>query len=408
MARFVTPFLIVLILAATPTSAQDAAIGKAAPDFTLRDPGGAAWSPREMLSAEGARAVVVCITSTTCPYSLRAEKELVPLAKTFAERGVRLLALYPNRTEGLEGLGAHASGAGIGYPVVLDAGGVVARAWGAEVTPTFFLLDQGGILRYRGNLESLVAAVDCVLGGSEVAEPVTAATGCTIQWPEEEPAESPAEPVPPPGGAGAEGPRSGEGPFRDRPRRPELSEAGKVWLDRLLESLAADDPVVRRSAAAGIDAFGPLALPRLRETREGAEGPFAQELDRLIERAGRMGPRGPERPAGEGPGAGGGPGGFRAGGSILDRQKTMLMESLELTESQRAAVEEAFAGFRKREEELRGFREEGDREGFRAGMEALFGEVREKLVEILTPEQLQRLEEMRSRRGGGRRGFGPR
>ncbi|NLF74395.1 MAG: thioredoxin family protein, partial [Chloroflexi bacterium] len=70
----------------------------------------------------------------------------------------------------------------------------VARAYGGTHTPHVFLLDAGGVLRYRGAIDDnyddpdavqatyLRDALDAVLAGEAPATPTTPAVGCTIKW----------------------------------------------------------------------------------------------------------------------------------------------------------------------------------------------------------------------------------
>jgi hypothetical protein len=78
-------------------------------------------------------------------------------------------------------------------PYLHDATQEVARAWGARVTPDVFVVDSGGRLAYRGAPDAdhrdeslraawLRAALDAVLAGSPVAEPLTEPVGCSIKW----------------------------------------------------------------------------------------------------------------------------------------------------------------------------------------------------------------------------------
>jgi hypothetical protein len=69
----------------------------------------------------------------------------------------------------------------------------VARAYGAKTTPDVFVLDEEGILRYRGapdedhrderrNASWLRDALDAVLAGEEPARPETEPVGCSVKW----------------------------------------------------------------------------------------------------------------------------------------------------------------------------------------------------------------------------------
>jgi hypothetical protein len=69
----------------------------------------------------------------------------------------------------------------------------VARAYGAKTTPDVYLLDAGGVLRYRGapdadhmddglNADWLRSALDAVLEGRDVTDAETTPVGCSVKW----------------------------------------------------------------------------------------------------------------------------------------------------------------------------------------------------------------------------------
>ena len=405
-----------LLLAAAPAFAGGLEVGKAGADFALKD-GDTSVTLAGQLAAEGTQAVVVWFASYACPYSLRAEQELLGLAAGMQAKGARLVALYPNRQEDVAGLKAHAGQLLTTWTALKDEGAVTAKSWGVEVTPTFFLFDKTGYLRYRGNLAGLTRALEQVLAGEQVTEPMTPATGCTVKWADEAvpatplvpatpvvpaPPVAPPAPPAPPTPAGPEQPRPGRGERRAMPT--ELTPTAKTWLAILIGSLASEDEIVRRSAVAGIAALGPAAMPALRAARANAAEQIAAELDRAIARiaAGPGAGRGGEGGRGE---AGGQPGG-RFRGIGLDAQKQFLTENLDLSVEQKAALDAAFEGLKPREAELTKLRESGagDPEAMREQFRSFMQDVRKALEEILTPEQAQKLEELRRQRGFGGRG----
>jgi hypothetical protein len=78
-------------------------------------------------------------------------------------------------------------------PYLHDAGQDVARAFGAKTTPDVFVLDAGGVLRYRGAPDAdyddpsqraqwLRDALDSVLGGAVPERASTKPVGCSIKW----------------------------------------------------------------------------------------------------------------------------------------------------------------------------------------------------------------------------------
>ena len=395
--------LLVLAVLAPPALAGGLEVGKAGGNFTLEH-GDGQVTLAGIIERDDTKAVVVTIASYTCPYSLRADRDLKPLLAPYAGKGVRFVAVYPNKHETAEGVAQYAKRHEFAHLMLRDPDGAVSRSFGAEVTPTFFLFDKTGTLRYRGNLGSLAAAMDAVLEGSTVAKPTTAATGCTVKWPE----------VRTPEGGTYTGP-PGEIPPRETPREgprdpepPELSKAADKWLRKLIKVLASDDPLVVRSASAAIMSFGPPAMPKLRAALESAEdGATRRNLSRIID---QMASRG--RP-GMAPGrgrAGRGEAGGRPRGSFLDRQRERIEGAVDLTDEQKKQVEELYSGLKVREKELRKMAEEGGRERGWEGFRQLMLDARAGLAEILTEEQTKKLEEMRGGfrggPGGGRRGAG--
>ncbi|MCU0724590.1 MAG: redoxin family protein [Planctomycetes bacterium] len=404
--------LIVLLLGSI-AFAGGVEVGQPGPGFALSH-GSESVSLKGLLDAQGTSAVVVVFASYTCPFSLRAEGELLLLAGDLAGKGVKLVALYPNATETVEGMAAHAKEQSLPWLCVRDEGGRVTREWGVEVTPTFHLVDRGGVVRFRGGLAGLNPAVAQLLAGEAIAMPLTPATGCTVKWAAaaapEAPAPGPSPAAPPPAPAPDRPRARPEGrpdrAPRVRPEGPaaELSPGARTWLAVLIGSLSSDDEMVRRSAVAGIAALGPAALPALRAARANAEGTLAEDLDRAIARlserpGGAPGGRGGEGGAPGGPGGPGGAGARRFGG--LDMQKQFLVENLDLTAEQTTALDAAIEALREREAELQKLREAGTgdptlmREGYRALMEDL----RKALDGILTPEQAAKLQELRESRG---------
>ena len=108
------------------------------------------------------------------------------MARDYADRGVRVLAINPNdaeryprdspRGDARAGAGAATSTA---CPYLRDESQEVARAYDAKTTPDVFVLDAEGVLRYRGAPDAdhddpsqdaawLRSALDAVLEGREL------------------------------------------------------------------------------------------------------------------------------------------------------------------------------------------------------------------------------------------------
>lgn len=170
-------------------------LGERAPDFALPATDGR----RHALAADGFSATVVYWTCNHCPYALAWHDRMLDVARDYAQRGVRVLAINSNdperypadsfeaMTERVEGDG------GWPHPYLHDETQQVAREWGAEKTPHVYVLDAELNLRYRGAPDAdyddpsqgavwIRAALNAVLEGGEPEQPETEAVGCTIKW----------------------------------------------------------------------------------------------------------------------------------------------------------------------------------------------------------------------------------
>jgi peroxiredoxin len=171
------------------------AIGETAPDFELPGTDG----ERHPLASATPPATVVYWTCNHCPYALAWHERMLEVAREYADRGVRVLAINSNDTErypadSLEAMADRVEReGGWPHPYLHDESQEVAAAWGAERTPDVFVLDSDLRLRYRGAPDAdyddpsqraswLRHALDAVLEGREPECPETEPVGCTIKW----------------------------------------------------------------------------------------------------------------------------------------------------------------------------------------------------------------------------------
>jgi peroxiredoxin len=171
------------------------ALGETAPDFDLP----ATTGEHHRLASAGSAATVVYWTCNHCPYALAWHERLLNVARDYADRGVRVLAVNSNDSENypadsFEAMGDRVeSEGGWPHPYLHDASQEVAAEWGAERTPHVYLLDSELRLRYVGAPDAdyddpaqgaawLREALDAVLDGRDPERPETAPVGCTIKW----------------------------------------------------------------------------------------------------------------------------------------------------------------------------------------------------------------------------------
>jgi peroxiredoxin len=157
-----------------------------APDFQLADLDGRLHN----LADYRGRIVVLNFWSCECPHAIRTDGIIQALCTRWGEQ-VAVLPIASNRTESRYAIADAARERGL--PVVLlDSGHIVADLYGAQTTPHIFVVDQGGMLRYRGALDDtsfgrhqptrsyLEEAVEALLEGRTPPVGESSPYGCAI------------------------------------------------------------------------------------------------------------------------------------------------------------------------------------------------------------------------------------
>jgi peroxiredoxin len=164
-------------------------IGAPVGPVTFRDVTGRSYSLADLRDR---KAVAFVFLSTECPVSNSYGPRLQEIDKDYTPRGVAFFGVNSNWHESLTAVIQKAKALGIPFPMVKDAGGSLARRFGATVTPEAILLDGSGLMRYRGRIDDqrdpaevrsrdLRAALDSVLAGQKVARAETVPFGCALQ-----------------------------------------------------------------------------------------------------------------------------------------------------------------------------------------------------------------------------------
>jgi peroxiredoxin len=139
--------------------------------------------------------LVIAFLGVDCPLSRLYGPRLAELAAEFAPRGVAFVAVNSNQYDAPSELDRYARLHRLPFPFLKDAGNTLADQLGAQRNPEVFVLDERRVVRYRGRIDDqygvgvqrpkptrrdLAVALDELLSGRPVSQPVCAASGCRI------------------------------------------------------------------------------------------------------------------------------------------------------------------------------------------------------------------------------------
>ncbi len=194
--REVLPVLAVvvstLVMALGARADEETRIGRQIADFTLRD-----YYGKEVRLADfdDSKLVVVAFLGTECPLVKLYTPRLGSLQQQFGARGVAFLGINSNRQDPPTKIAGYARKYGERFPILKDPDNKIADAFGAARTPEVFVLDEERAVRYCGRIDDqysvglsrpkvtrndLAIALDELLAGKPVGDPVTQAPGCFI------------------------------------------------------------------------------------------------------------------------------------------------------------------------------------------------------------------------------------
>ena len=195
------PILIAALALGAAQAWAQAAVGAAAPGFTLTDTKGAAHA----LADFAGKPVVLEWTNPDCPFVKKhyGAKNMQALQAKYVAQGVVWLSVcssapgkqghYPadewNRILAEQGSAATA--------LLMDPDGQVGLAYGAKTTPHLFVIDAAGNLVYAGAIDDnpstdsadipgarayVAEALDAVLAGTPVPVAQTKPYGCSVKY----------------------------------------------------------------------------------------------------------------------------------------------------------------------------------------------------------------------------------
>lgn len=176
-------------------------LGVKAPEFTLTNFNpNFPMEPVSLANYKGAKGLLVMFVCNHCPYVIHLRGALIALAKEYADKGLKVVAISSNSAQshpqdGPDAMREEAQAHDFPYVYLYDRTQSVAKAYKAACTPDFYLFDGEQRLAYRGRFdgsrpkndipvtgEDMRKAVDAVLAGELPAAEQIPSMGCNIKW----------------------------------------------------------------------------------------------------------------------------------------------------------------------------------------------------------------------------------
>jgi len=141
--------------------------------------------------------VVVAFLANHCPAVIACEDRLHDLVKSFKGKSVKFIGVCSSGPQladedGIAAIKKKIKEDKYNLTYGYDEDGKIGKAFGATVTPTFFVLDKDRTIRYTGLLDAgadskgskayVKTAIDAVLANETVEETETRAVGCGIPY----------------------------------------------------------------------------------------------------------------------------------------------------------------------------------------------------------------------------------
>ncbi len=171
-------------------------IGAKVSDFKLSANDGNIYAYSEL---KGSNGTLIFFTCNHCPHVIGSEARVQDLFKKCEGLGISMVAIHSNESadhpeDHFDAVIKRMEEKGFGWISLDDAAQKVAREFGAERTPHYFLLDNKDQLVYRGRMDNsprdinkavtheLVDAIQELVAGKIIANPTTDPVGCNIKW----------------------------------------------------------------------------------------------------------------------------------------------------------------------------------------------------------------------------------
>ena len=142
--------------------------------------------------------LIVMFTCNHCPYVVGSESRIEKISLKAQNNALGFVGINSNdpinyTTDSWENMVKRAK-SGMSYAYLVDETQEIAKNYGAERTPEFYLIDSSGIVVYRGRLDDsprdpshattsdLSDAIDELIAGEEISQIRNESIGCSVKW----------------------------------------------------------------------------------------------------------------------------------------------------------------------------------------------------------------------------------
>jgi peroxiredoxin len=175
----------------------DTPIGGYAPDFELPGIDGQVHHLSRYRQDFGAVSVITMCNH--CPYVVSYLERLKGIQEEFNHQGLILIGINSSgieqdAAESFNNMRVFAQKHKLNFPYLWDSTQDVSRSFGSEITPMAFLIDSGGIVRYKGQIDDsphdgttvnqhyLRNAIASLFNNRKIEIPETQPVGTSLIW----------------------------------------------------------------------------------------------------------------------------------------------------------------------------------------------------------------------------------
>lgn len=184
-----------------PPAANGYSVGASVTDFRLKNIDGKMVSMADFKEAKG---FIVIFTDIDCKYTAQYEDRIMALDSKYRRKGFPVIAINPpdqkietGPGDGYENMQMHAKRMDYTFPCLFDESRETAKAFGAEKTPSVYLIEKEAdkyVVKYMGAIDDYADdaqsinyayvqdAVNELLKGKPVTKNLTAVDGCDMRY----------------------------------------------------------------------------------------------------------------------------------------------------------------------------------------------------------------------------------